>query len=505
MEKRVVLAIVLSTIILIAWSAFMPKPVGPKVPIQESVVTQAQEVRVPVGKPPIFDKEPDLSSLASFNQENMEVVFVETQAAIKEVIFKQYQSSKFPLKLAFNLNDNNLNFKKVNFSKTSASFVHKDNTKEIVKVFNFAKAENYTIDLEINVRNMSNLPLQWDLPLSLGTINFKTDPEQARYRNVAALEQGKIIQINPKKNTILNQVKFASIRDRYFCNIVEPECATKTLYVNKINANESEINFVCQASIVAPGATLVQKYRIYLGPEDLRIIKNANFTWAGVINYGFFDIISQVLLKLLEVFYNLVHSWGWAIIILSIAIYLILFPLTLKQMRSMKEMQALQPKIAELKKLYKDNPQKLHKETLELYKEHKVNPFGGCLPLLLQMPIFFALYQALIRSIALKGSSFYWIKDLSEPDRMPLPMTLPVIGNTINILPILMAILMFFQQKASLASTSSEYAEQQKIMLFVMPLMFGFIFYTMPAGLVLYWFVNSFLMAIYQFRMNRVK
>jgi YidC/Oxa1 family membrane protein insertase len=175
-------------------------------------------------------------------------------------------------------------------------------------------------------------------------------------------------------------------------------------------------------------------------------------------------------------------------------------------MRSMKEMQLLQPKVEELRKAYKDNPQKMNKEIMELYREHKVNPLGGCLPLLLQMPIFFALYNELMRSIVLKGATFLWIKDLSEPDRLlSLPKGLPVIGGELNILPIIMAIGMFLQQKISLANTSGEAAEQQKIMLIVMPVMFGLIFYRMPSGLVLYWFVNSALMLIFQLRMNKAR
>jgi YidC/Oxa1 family membrane protein insertase len=175
-------------------------------------------------------------------------------------------------------------------------------------------------------------------------------------------------------------------------------------------------------------------------------------------------------------------------------------------MRSMKEMQILQPKVEELRKAYKDNPQKMNKEIMELYREHKVNPMGGCLPLLLQMPIFFALYNALMRSVVLKGAKFLWIQDLSEPDRLiVLSKSLPLLGNELNILPIIMALGMFVQQKISSASASGASAEQQKIMLIIMPVMFGFIFYRMPAGLVLYWFVNSTLMLIFQLRMNRTK
>jgi YidC/Oxa1 family membrane protein insertase len=211
-------------------------------------------------------------------------------------------------------------------------------------------------------------------------------------------------------------------------------------------------------------------------------------------------------MQLLEFLYKVVHNWGAAIIILSILIYLILFPLSLKQMRSMKQMQALQPHVEELKKNYKDNPQRLNKEIMALYSQHKVNPLSGCLPLVLQMPIFFALYQVLMRSVVLKGAGFLWIKDLSEPDRLfILPVSLPILSNEINILPIVMTIGMFIQQKISTFTASSVSSEQQKIMLLAMPLMFGLIFYRMPSGLVLYWLINSILMLIYQIRLNQTK
>ena len=255
---------------------------------------------------------------------------------------------------------------------------------------------------------------------------------------------------------------------------------------------------------LAPGKTAQEKFRIYLGPQELRTISRIQPEWTIVMHYGTFNFIAQILLQLLEFIHHLVPNWGAVIIILSIFIYLLLYPLTLKQMRSMKEMQALQPRIEELRKTHKDNPQRLNKEIMELYREHKVNPFGGCLPLILQIPIFFALYQVLMRSVALKGAKFLWIKDLSQPDRLFIfPKALPIFGNEINILPIIMAIGMFIQQKVSLASAaSSTSAEQQKFMQIFFPIMFGIIFYKMPSGLVLYWFINSSLMLFYQWQIS---
>ena len=165
-------------------------------------------------------------------------------------------------------------------------------------------------------------------------------------------------------------------------------------------------------------------------------------------------------------------------------------------------MQELQPLMEELRKKHKDNPQKLNKEVMEMYKEKGINPLGGCLPLFLQMPVFISLYQSLIRLIDLKGANFLWIKDLSEPDRLfTLGTSLPVIGNEINILPMIMMATMLIQQKISSVKTQSESSQQQAMMGWFMAIFFGFIFYHMPSGLVLYWVTNSVLMLVFQGRM----
>jgi len=152
-----------------------------------------------------------------------------------------------------------------------------------------------------------------------------------------------------------------------------------------------------------------------------------------------------------------------------------------------------------LRKLHKDNPQKLNQEMVALYKQYNVNPFGGCLPMLLQLPIFFAFYQTLLRTIELKNASFLWIKDLSSPDALfTFPQAIPFIGNTFNLLPLLTIVVMVLQQRTSTTHAAhgaeSEMAKQQKFMALFMPLFFGIILYNFPSGLVLYWFTNSLLM-----------
>jgi len=214
------------------------------------------------------------------------------------------------------------------------------------------------------------------------------------------------------------------------------------------------------------------------------------------IDYGWFGVISKGLLTVLRFFRKWTGNWGVAIILLTLLVNLISFPLTKKSFVSMHRMKNVQPHIQKLKDLHKDNPQKLNKEMMELYKKYNVNPFGGCLPMLMQIPIFIALYQGLIKAVQLKGAHFLWIQDLAKPDAVNLPFSLPLIGAHMNILPVMMVVMMFFQQKiqGAAAAMSPEQASQQKMMLVAMPVFFGFLFYNMPSGLVLYWLTNTILM-----------
>jgi len=500
MERRLILAIALSILVLWVWSALVPKPQPPA----ETISTSTGQVNIPLPVPLEQPPEPEPPpSLISFPQEKLEVTFIEPKAAIKEVIFKDYQFYKFPLKYGFFLDDKSLSFKKEDSPGNTLTFVHSDGNKKIIKRFIFSNS-SYSIWLELKLQNLSTVPITVNLPLVLGALDFSPKNIQSRYQDVTVATKDKTLHLNARKNQEISGTEFLSLRDRYFCAIIEPELENYIGFIKKINPQESEIGLNLKEILLVPGQTMEEKFHIYLGPQELQTISRIKADWASVVHYGAFTFISHLLLQLLEIFYRLVHNWGVAIIILSVTIYIALYPFTIKQMRSMKEMQALQPRIEELRRTYKDNPQKLNKEIIELYRTHKVNPFSGCLPLLLQIPIFLALYQALMRSVALKGAHFLWIKDLSGPDNL---FSLIILGKKIdiNILPILMTIGMFIQQRTSLGKMSSSSSEQQKLMTLMFPVMFGLFFYSMPAGLVLYWFINSSLMLIYQLRVSRAK
>jgi len=195
-------------------------------------------------------------------------------------------------------------------------------------------------------------------------------------------------------------------------------------------------------------------------------------------------VISVVLLKGMKFFYGLIPSYGIAIILITILIKILFWPIQAKSIKSMKAMQKFQPLINKLKEKYKDDPQRLNAETMKLYKEHKINPVSGCLPMLVQIPVLFAFYRMLASAIELRGQSFLWIHDLSAPDTI-----FQVLGWPINPLPLLMTGLSVWQMKIT-PQTGDQ--QQQKMMMF-MPLMMMFIFYKLAAGVVLYYTVQQFL------------
>jgi YidC/Oxa1 family membrane protein insertase len=502
MQRRLILAIALSFLVILLWSRLVVKqqPIAP-----QAVTPQITPAPSPAPEPAKKPGPPP--SLFHFTAPRFQLEFLEQQAAIKEATFPQYKSGRLDLANSFAFGPTEMRFQALPAQRSQVGFTATDKDKEFAKRFIFSPDNPYTLEVILTLRNLSNLNLPVTWPIVLATLNSNQDPDEARYQDITVVNNEKTWHLNPHKEMSILQPEFVGIRNRYFCLIVQSEQRHYNLAVRRISRQESEILLVPQELSVLPGGTLQEKFRIYLGPQDLQTINRINPNWGAVLHYGTFNIIGQMLSQLLEWLYRGVHNWGLVIIILSVLIYLLLFPLTLKQMRAMKAMQALQPRLEELKVMYKDNPQRLNKEMMELYREHKVNPLGGCLPLVLQIPVFFALYQVFMRSVALKGAKFLWIKDLSEPDRLfALPRALPVIGNEINILPIIMALGMFVQQKLSMATTASAGSqEQQKIMLVLFPLMFGLIFYKMPAGLVLYWFLNSTLMLLYQWRVSRSK
>jgi len=227
--------------------------------------------------------------------------------------------------------------------------------------------------------------------------------------------------------------------------------------------------------------------RVYIGPKKGIILQKIGVHLEDAIEYGWFGVIARPLVKMLHFFNIYVHNYGIAIIILTILIKLVFYPLSQKSYKSMGKMKEVQPKLAKMKEKYKDDKARLNKEMMDFYKTNKVNPFGGCLPMVVQIPVFFALYRALMVAIELRHAPFFgWILDLSAKD--PYYVT-----------PLIMGATMFLQQKMT---PSTGDAMQAKMMLF-MPIIFTFMFLNFPAGLVLYWLVNNMLSIGQQYMVMR--
>lgn len=227
----------------------------------------------------------------------------------------------------------------------------------------------------------------------------------------------------------------------------------------------------------------------YIGPKEFQKLKSINPELTDVVEYGFFTFIAKPLFMLLSYLHGLFGNWGWAIVGMTVIIRLVLYPLTYKGMVSMNKLKELAPKIKELQKKYGDDKQKLNAHMMELYKKHGANPMGGCLPIILQIPVFFAIYRVLQNAIELKGAAWIlWVHDLAVMDPF-------------YILPVAMGLTMFIHQR--ITPTSFTDPMQEKIMKFL-PLVFTFFFVTFPAGLTLYWFTNNLASIVQQFYVNKL-
>jgi YidC/Oxa1 family membrane protein insertase len=286
------------------------------------------------------------------------------------------------------------------------------------------------------------------------------------------------------KDLVFEKPVWVGYMSKYFMIGVEQDydkavMAPKNGSASIMGAKEYKVN---------PGARETVEFSLFAGPKEYDLLKSYGLKLEKAIDFGIFAFIAIPMLKFLKIIYGVVQNYGVAIILLTIVIKLITFPLTQKSMVSMKKMSSLGPKMAEIKEKYKGDKEKTNQATMELYKKEGVNPLGGCLPMILQIPIFFALYKSLLLAIELQGAPFVlWITDLSLKD--PYYITPVIMGGT-----------MFLQQKMTPNTATDEL--QKKIFMF-MPLIFTFVFLNFPSGLVVYWLTNNILTIAQQYVINK--
>jgi YidC/Oxa1 family membrane protein insertase len=296
--------------------------------------------------------------------------------------------------------------------------------------------------------------------------------------------------------TLQGATDWAGYADHYFLAAYYPEQRRALRFVA---AASGEVGEVIVWDDAAAGNVSLE---LFVGPKSVRLLGSLGHNLQEALNLGYFAFIARPLLELLILLRRFVGNYGWAIILLTFGIRVIFYPINKKQLEAMKAMQRIQPELKRIQEKYKDDREQLNKEMIEVYRRHKVNPLGGCLPMLLQLPVFLGLYNALMQAIELRHAPFVgWIQDLSQPDRLgawPIPFVSP---PGIPVLTLLMGASMVIQQKMT---PSTGDPVQQRMMTFL-PVVFTVMFINFPAGLVLYWFSNNVLSIAQQQLMARAK
>jgi len=377
---------------------------------------------------------------------------------------------------------------------------------EIIRDFTFS-TDSYLIELNVSVKNVSGGVLQGAAALYQSNTPFRETGIESQflffgpaYYMNETLTEVDSDDYEKEPFTVNGQMDWAAYEGTYFISAFLPRDGSATsMTMSSFGEDGVKMQMNSTLDTLQPGEVKVYSYELFLGPKKLDVLKSVGSNLYKSVNFGWFDVIAQPTLFLLNFFHGIVKNYGIAIILVTILFKAIFWPITQKGLKSMKNMQKLQPKMAKLKEKYKGDPAKMNQEVMNLYKTYKVNPLGGCMPMVLQIPVFFALYKVLLMCIELRHAPFMlWITDLSSPDRLYIGVDIPYVGG-IPVLTLLMGASMFLQQK--MTPTTAD-PTQAKIMLFL-PVLFTFMFINFASGLVLYWFVNNLLAILQQHMINR--
>lgn len=502
MDSRTIIAIILMAAIWIGWQSYITKKY-PRPIVAEKVATPPEEDKVEHPAQTARAPEVKVESQATENTISFDDSFWSFEVtsrgmALKNILLKTYTdrkgspiilgSAREHLPLQTNIKDdpNPLTFDIKKVSETeyvgSAHFNGAEITKKVV-----VDSKNYSFLTEIDVKTNGHPIAGIADYISEDSLSGQTkeqkgkqilaDPTKWQSVFVAhgtTTDREYTTQDKPHKKSY-SSVSLASLGSRYFTLAFVDASPVLPEFTADVNAAKENI-FGALIHPLLPGADAMKvKFRLFAGPQAVEIMKAADPRLTDVVDFGRFSIIANPLLTALKFIYSVFHNYGVAIILLTLMVRLVVLPLNIKSYKSMKAMQALQPQMNALREKLKDKPELLNKEMMALMKTNKVNPLGGCLPTLFQLPVFFALYQVLDHSIELYKSPFvFWIQDLSLKDPF-------------YILPVLMGVTMFIQQK--ITPTTMDPA-QAKVLMF-MPVLFSFFMVSLPSGLTLYIFVST--------------
>ncbi|HEY0844623.1 MAG TPA: membrane protein insertase YidC [Noviherbaspirillum sp.] len=359
---------------------------------------------------------------------------------------------------------------------------------KLVKTYTFRRGE-YTIGIKHDVINTSGEPVSPSLYMQLVRDGNKPEGESQFYSTFTGpavftdaekfqkMEFDDIADGSAKHATKADNGWIALVQHYFVSAFLPPEKVTREIYTKKIDNNLYAVGSIVPMGTVAPGATASMDTRLYSGPQESATLEKLAPGLELVKDYGWLTLIAAPIFWLMDQIHKVLGNWGWTIIVLTILIKLAFFPLSAASYRSMAKMKTVTPKMQSIRERYKSDPQKMNQAMMELYRTEKINPLGGCLPILVQIPVFIALYWVLLASVEMRNAPWLgWIQDLSAPDPW-------------YILPVVMAISMFIQTKLNPTPPDPI---QAKVMMF-MPIIFSVMFFFFPAGLVLYWVVNNIL------------
>jgi YidC/Oxa1 family membrane protein insertase len=551
-QKRLLIAILLSLVVFLAWHfLFSPKEAGRQVAEKTAApaATQPQAVKeqekpyrpetekpepeksAPAERPAVETAAPQMARTLTVDTPLYQAKISENGAVFYSFLLKKYHEAvqkTSPLKQILTDNES-FGVGRIGFvNKSLTGLEHavfaadiasdqlqiKDGPGEIKflwhspdgvvieKAYQFVP-DSYVIDLQVTVKNGSGRSIQDSVFVNL---NAKVPSVKHRYgfEGPSAYIDNKLEEIQIKKikdkSTFEGKINWISLQSRYFISSLIPDQSQdSSLHLALESENFINAQYIQAEKAIQAGSQYTYKYRLFMGPKSMQELKKVGNNLDKLIDFGMFDFIAKPCVWLMNLFYSVIPNYGVAIIILTILVKLILWPLGTKSYKSMSEMKKLQPLMKEIREKYKNDKKKMNEEVMGLYRTYKINPLGGCLPMIVQLPVFFALYRMLYEAIELRHAPFFlWINDLSAPDRLfrfgfSIPFMEPPYG--IPVLTLIMGGTMLLQQKMQPPMGD---AAQAKMMMF-MPLVFTVIFINFSSGLVLYWLTNNILSIAQQY------
>jgi YidC/Oxa1 family membrane protein insertase len=534
MEMRMVLAFVLMGLVIVVSQYFMkpvPAPTATKEGAEKSArpvnPTAVEKPPQPAPAPPKTAQMPgqihaDQETVFGVDTDVYRVVFSNRGAVVRSWVLKDYKDRDgkplelvnqvalakvpAPFALAFKNQapaaDPNMALFKADTSADGlkVSFEFSDGVALIKKAFHFDK-KSYLVAVTSEVtQNGTLVPhlLTWRGGFGDAKVPNAIVAQHALYYDLPAaklqVKQAKDAKDGPV--SVSGQFSFVGMEDSYFCAVFLPGNQTsieQTTHADNVPDANGKDELRVGVGVGGEGLNMLS---LFVGPKDMDLLRRVDPKLVQVVDWGFFGIIAKPLFLVLNwTADHLGHNYGWAIVLVTVAINLVLFPLRISSMKSSKKMQALQPQIKAINEKYKNlslrDPKKAeqNQEVMDLYKKNGVNPVGGCLPMLLQIPFLYAFYKVLSVSIEMRGAHWFWVTDLSQPETL-----------AIHILPILLVVTQFLTQR--MTPSPGMDPSQQKMMM-IMPLVFGYMFYFASAGLVLYWLTGNVVGVAQQWLLNR--